>query len=475
MTHKQILPSAQPISRNMSKQNYDPKTLLLYERTDFGAGEAFAFVTDDFLFDGNAGHWRRWDGKRWIKDSTGQIRKDFVERVARPLRDQAINLKQAERADVEKYTRQLETTGRMNNALREAQVHMTRTDFDLDTFMLNVMNGTVDLRTGVLRPHRKEDYMTKICPVVYDPSARSDRFERFLEDVTGGDIDLNLYLQRVIGYTLTGDTREEKLFFVHGPKQSGKSTFIEAIKMVLGDYALVADFETFLKKPTGGIRNDIAALQGARFVCSIEVDDGKALAEGVVKTLTGGDTIRARHLYKESFEFLPQFKLFLVANHRPRVSDQDDAMWRRILVLPFDHTVPPEKCDATLKPHLRDPNGGAPAVLAWAVKGCQMWLAEALTQLPSAVKTATGDYRQAMDPAAEFFNDRLEFFEAAKCTVADMRSAYEAWCADTGQKFILPPRDFNQRIKARGAVYKTVYLDGQRQKCWQGVKIANPE
>lgn len=462
---------AKSVGRYEPHPESKPGSLLHFERTDFGAGEAFASVADDFLFDGNAGQWLQWDGKRWRRDSSKQARKAFVQRVARVIREQAVSLQADERAAWERYALVLETSHKITNALAEAQVHKTRTDFDADNFLLNVQNGTINLNTGQLQPHNKADYITKICPVVYNPEARSERFDRFLNDVTGGDADYLRFLQKVVGYSLTGDTREEKLFFVHGPKQSGKSTLIEAIKRGMGDYAHVADFETFLKKPAGGIRNDIAALHGARFVCSIEVDDGKALAEGIVKTLTGGDTIRARYLYKESFEFLPQFKLWLVANHRPRVSDQDDAMWRRILVLPFAHSVPPEQCDATLKPYLRDPQGGGASVLAWAVQGAMRWQAEGLGDVPDAVERATGEYRETMDPVREFFEDRLEFIELAKCTVSEMRSAYESWCNDIGQKYTLSPRDFNERLEARGVERKTIYLHGRNQKCWSGVGV----
>lgn len=449
----------------------DKKSLLRYERSDFGAGEAFASVADDFIFDGNSGQWLRWDGRRWCKDSSAQARKAFIKRVARVIRDEAISLPSTERSIIERYALTLETSSKISNALSEAQVHKTHTEFDADPFLLNVQNGTINLKTGQLQPHNKANYITKISPVAYNPDAQSDRMERFISDVTGGDADLMRYLQKVVGYSLTGDTREEKLFFVHGPKQSGKSTMIEAIKRMSGDYAHVADFETFLKRPTGGIRNDIAALHGSRFVCSIEVDDGKALAEGIVKTLTGGDTIRARYLYRESFEFLPQFKLWLVANHRPRVSDQDDAMWRRIVVLPFEHSVPTDKCDSTLKPYLRDPSGGGAALLVWAVRGAVMWLAEGLADVPAAVIAATGQYRESMDPVREFIEDRLEFNEFAKCTVAEMRTAYDQWCGEIGQKYTLSPRDFNERLEARGAERKTIYLHGRNQKCWSGVGV----
>ena len=212
---------------------------------------------------------------------------------------------------------------------------------DADPMLLNCDNGTVDLHTGKLREHRRQDLITKLALVIYDLDARSDLWDEFLSEATGGDDALVIFLQRAAGYSLTGDTSEEVLFFIHGPQAAGKSTFVEAIKTVLGGYATTADFEAFLsRREVGGPRNDIARLAGSRFVASIEVDEGKKLAEGLVKMLTGGDTVTARKLYQEAFEFRPTFKLWLAANHTPRVREDDEAMWRRILTVPFIHTVP---------------------------------------------------------------------------------------------------------------------------------------
>ncbi len=192
-----------------------------------------------------------------------------------------------------------------------------------------------------MRPHRREDLITKVCPTRYEPGARSDLLDRFLDEATGGNRELRDFLQRAVGYSLTGDVSEEVLFFVHGPGRSGKSTFMEALKATLGDYAKSADFESFVqRRDAGAVRNDIAELAGRRFVVSIEVDEGKKLAEGLVKLITGGDTVRARFLYQEAFDFVPQFKLWLAANHAPKVKHDDSAMWRRILRIPFENIVP---------------------------------------------------------------------------------------------------------------------------------------
>jgi putative DNA primase/helicase len=289
--------------------------------------------------------------------------------IARALYEEAAEIgDDDERKACAQFARKCESTDRKKAALVSAQsepgIPVAPEQFDADPFLLNCVNGTVDLRTGELQPHRRADLITRLCPVQYDPAAHSPLWDRFLEEATGANREVGQFLQRAVGYSLTGATSQEVLFFVHGPGGSGKSTFPEAIKAVLGEYGKSADFETFISRRDGGaIRNDVAELAGRRFVVSIEVDEGKKLAEGLVKLLTGGDTVRARFLYQEAFDYVPQFKLWLAANHAPKVRHDDSAMWRRILRIPFDQVVPKEKRDPSLKARLKDVNESGPAVL----------------------------------------------------------------------------------------------------------------
>ena len=243
--------------------------------------------------------------------------------------------------------------------------------------------------------------------------------------------------------------REEVLFFVHGPAASGKSTFLETLKACFGDYAKVADFESFIaRREVGAIRNDIAELAGRRFVVSIEVEEGKKLAEGLVKMLTGGDTVRARFLYKEGFEYVPQFKLWLAANNAPRVRDNDAAMWRRILRVPFECVVPKERRDPTVKARLKDSTVSGAAILAWAVEGCQRWMVEGL-RVPEVVEAATEQYRSEMDPLKEFFYEACQFRADAWVAAATLRTAYENWVKHSGERQI-DGRAFAERLRERG-------------------------
>ena len=265
---------------------------------------------------------------------------------------------------------------------------------------------------------------------------------------------------------------------IHGPTASGKSTFLESIKSALGDYAATADFETFIKRnQIGGARNDVARLAGTRFVVSIEVDEGKELAEGLVKLMTGGDTVSARFLYQESFEFVPQCKLWLACNHAPRANDRDDAIWRRVIRIPFEHTIPEEKRDPQVKAVLRDAAIAGPAILAWAVNGCSLWQQKGLA-VPDSIRAATQQYRDEQDPLRDFFDSECEFDAGCYVAVNTLRARYDAYAKEVGLKFTLGPRQFNERLQDKGCVRKVKEVPNdvgiiKPTKCWLGVTLQN--
>jgi len=416
--------------------------------------------------------WYIGSGKRWEPDQTGEMLQR-TKIIARELYEEAGRIEDSDqRKTCAEWARKCESADRRKAALflaqSEPRIPVLPAEFDSDAFALNCNNGTVDLKTGELREHRPEDLITRLAPVKYDSAARSELWERFLDESTAGNKELKDFLQRAAGYSLTGSVSEEVLFFVHGPAASGKSTFLETLKASFGDYAKVADFESFIaRRDAGAIRNDIAELAGRRFVVSIEVDEGKRLAEGLVKLLTGGDTVRARFLYQEAFEFAPSFKLWLAANHAPRVRDDDSAIWRRILRLPFEHVVPKGQRDPTVKARLKDPAVSGPAILAWAVEGCARWLEDGL-RVPGVVEQATEQYRLDMDPLRLFFDDRCAFEPDARCSVAALRGAYEAWAKECGERYVLDGRRFTERLTERGCS-KVRQHGGVR--AWQGIRL----
>lgn len=350
-----------------------------------------------------------------------------------------------------------ESRDRLNAMIEVAKarpgIAIAADELDADPWALNVLNGTIDLRTGDLRPHNRADLLTKLAPVEYHPGRRDDRLTQFLRDATGDDADVIDFLQLVAGYTATGLTIEEILLLIFGPEASGKSTFLDMLRAVLGDYAQTIDCGMLMQnkagRSAGNATPEIACLAGARLAAGSESDSGRELAEAVTKNLTGGEPITARHLYAEQFSFRPQFKLWLAMNHCPRVSAEDGAIWRRILRIGFEHTVPPERRDKTLKPYLRDPDGGAPAVLAWAVEGCLRWQKEGL-HVPEAVKRSTTAYRQESDPLAAFIEDCLAFEPMAWTPWHDIWTAYNVHAAEmgTGEKYRVAPKRLQERLRA---------------------------
>jgi putative DNA primase/helicase len=450
--------------------------LVSFPHTDTGNGERLARrFADEIRYSCPQKTWYMYNGIRWEPDQKGEILQR-AKLIARELYYEAATIEnEGLRKACAEWARKCEAADRLRATLfcaqSEPNISVLPMQFDSDRFALNVLNGTVDLRTGELRPHDRENLITKLAPVQYDASARSELWERFLVESTGGDTELIGFLQRAAGYSLTGSVREEVLFFVHGLAATGKSTFLEALKASFGSYAKVADFESFIqRREVGGVRNDIAELAGCRFVVSIEVDEGKKLAEGLVKMLTGGDTVRARFLYQEAFEFPPQFKLWLAANHAPRVKDDDTALWRRILRIPFDHVVPKERRDPAVKAQLRDPAISGPAILAWAVEGCFRWQNEGL-RVPEVVERATEQYRIEMDPLRQFIEDCCTIDPLAWVSSSKLRGAYEAWAKGDGEKDLLGNRALAERLKARGCTRDARWSSGTSLRGWRGIGL----
>ncbi|MGO9976814.1 MAG: phage/plasmid primase, P4 family [Solirubrobacteraceae bacterium] len=355
-----------------------------FMRTDSGNAERLVHREGADLRFVPAIGWFAWDGCRWRRDDDGEVMRRAKRSARSMLIDAASVDDDEERKAIIGHAKRSESEPRLRAAVTLAQterpVIVRSNALDSQPWLLNVLNGTLDRRTGDLREHRRDDLLTKLAPVNYDKQAASPLWSSFIAEITGGDGDFTAFLQRAVGYTLTGDVGEEVLFFAHGPAATGKSTFLEALKATLGgEYAVAADFEAFLKRRNDyGIRSDIARLAGARLVLGTEVDDGKQLAEGLVKQLTGGDTVTARFMYRDYFEFRPSFKLWLAANHRPRVNADDEAMWRRILQLPFTQVVPSERRDPELKRMLTTDPAVRSAILAWAVEGSIEWAARGL-------------------------------------------------------------------------------------------------
>ncbi|MEK7315386.1 MAG: phage/plasmid primase, P4 family [Candidatus Eisenbacteria bacterium] len=394
--------------------------------------------------------WLVWDGKRWKRDQTAEVMRRGKETI-RALYTEAALLADTERAVLVKHALGSEKEDRLRAmvslATSEPGIVVLPEDLDSDPWLLCVKNGTVDLRTGALRPHSRDDLITKMAPVAYDPDATCPVLDSFLNRMVP-DPEERSFLQRGTGYTLTGDTSEEVLLFIHGPTNAGKSTFTEAVKATMGDYAVTADFEAFLRRREPGIRNDIARMAGARMVLSLEVEEGRRIAVATIKSLTGGDTVTARFLHKEFFEFRPAFKPWLVANHKPAANASDSAFWRRILVVPFTTEIPKSELNPRVKKALRDSPQSRSAILAWAVRGCLAWQKEGLRPPPRVVQ-ATETYRTECDTVQQFIAARCIKSPGRRAAFEDLYSSYKE-CCELNDDIAVSDKAFGKELTKRG-------------------------
>jgi len=448
-----------------------------FKQTDMGNSERLIHLFgDELLYSFAAKSWYAYDGTRWKIDRLGRIERLAMRTVRSIYAESLMASSQQIRKALASWAMQSESRSRVKHMIEGARAGLAVSieEFDQDEWLLNVVNGTLDLNTGQLLPHDRDNLITKKASVEWlGLNEQLPEWDAFLDQVTGGDIDLQKFLQVAVGYTLTGSTAEEKFFFVHGPAASGKSTFMEAVRMILGDYAKTADFETFLKrKDTGNARPDIARLVGARLVSAIELDEGKRFAEGMMKSITGGDMITARHLYQESFEFKPMLKLWLVANHAPDIDSGDDGMWRRVLRVPFEHIVPENQRDPSVKAQLIDPGIAGPAILAWAVRGCLEWQQNGL-QVPQSVEEATQEYRDEMNPFEDFFTDECEFSDQHSVASKSIYDNYKEWAIENRY---MPSgmNKFSDALKAKGCQKAVMRIGGKQLRGWKGVRLQLP-
>lgn len=393
------------------------------------------------------GKWLVFTGARWETDPRGQVvlwAKDTVRAMYREAA-QAGDEEQA-RALAE-WAMSSESASRIRAMLELAQseVPITPDELDRDPWLLNVANGTLDLRDGALRPHRCEDYLTKLAPVAYDPAARCRTWARFLARIMAGRRPLIRFLQRSVGYCLSGDVSEQVLFFLFGVGANGKSTFLNALLGVLGDYAKQGAPGLLTAKSVDAHPTEIADLAGVRLVSTVEVAEGREMAEALVKQITGGDPVKARRMREDFWTFLPSHKIWLAANHKPVIRGTDHAIWRRIRLIPFEVVIDAADRDSHLGEKLRGEYAG---ILAWAARGCLAWQRDGLGA-PPAVLAATDAYRAQMDVLAGFLAERCLVQRNARVAKGTFYTEYKAWCDANGEKYETQ-RTLSGRMVERG-------------------------
>jgi putative DNA primase/helicase len=412
--------------------------------------------------------WLIWDGARgiWQVDNNGRILRLAKETVKYIYKEAANTATEEQRKIVAGWGVKSESLQHLKAMVElsksEEGVPVSPDELDTNQWLLNCINGTIDLRTGELKSHDKSDLITKAIPVEYNPEAVCPIWIDFLEKIMNWNYDLISFLQRAIGYSLTGKTSEQCLFLLYGVGSNGKSTFLNVISALLGDYSQSASFDSFLVKKHNAVSNDLARMQGRRFISAVEAEGERKLAEVLIKQLTGGDTITARFLFGEFFEFLPQFKLWLAANHKPTIKGTDHAIWRRIKLIPFNVTITEDEIDRNLEEKLMEE---LPGILIWIVQGCLEWQKGGL-QTPEEVKGATDDYRNEMDEIGTFLAERCIMQPNIKVNPTDLYNAYKKWCEDTGE-IVLSQKAFGTRLTERGFIADQ--SGGKRFRCGVGL------
>lgn len=405
-----------------------------YNHTDLGnARRMVDAFGQDIMYVNTWDAWYLWSGGRWVNDDTEEIVRIAKRTVQRMYKDAARLTDDDKRQDLIKFALASESRKRLSDmitlARSEEGIGQSDKALNQNHMLLNCTNGTIDLTTGEIRPHNRADRITKQIPVAYNPAALCPTWIEFLNTIMLGDQGMIDFLQRAIGYTLTGDVREQALFFMYGSGSNGKSTFINAIYGLLGEYGMKAPTEMIMQKyGSPGIPNDIAKLPGQRLVVVAELEEGRKLAESTVKDMTGGDPMTARFMRGEWFDFMPTHKLWMYGNHKPVITGTDNGIWRRIHLIPFLQQFAEHEKDKAMLAKLRAEYEG---ILAWAVQGCLLWQKDGLTS-PAQVVEATANYRSEMDTLQRFIQERCYVDSAVSVRFSDLRGAYEQWCAQNG-------------------------------------------
>jgi putative DNA primase/helicase len=367
--------------------------------------------------------WQRFDGARWIADPEGAHAKEVVKCA---LEELASKLLASSNRDAHKNAGHLLTASKVKRIIEliatDPQIVRAIEDFDNAPGKINLQNGTMSLPSRDLQPHSKEDMLTRVANVHYDEKATCPVFDKFLTSCFPPEEAA--FVLRLFGYALLGQPKEQVFAIFHGSGRNGKSTLVEVMSHLLGDYACSAEPSSFIKQKNAGVRNDLARLKGARLVATSELSTGEILDAALVKRITGGDTIAARALYKEHFEFRSEFVMFMVTNNLPVIDGGDTALARRLILVPFEKVVPPDQCDPQLSAKLlKEANG----IFNRLLEGCEDYLENGLN-IPPSLTSAADKYIESSDLIAEFLKDRCIIEGEHQVSASALHKAYVRWC-----------------------------------------------
>lgn len=411
--------------------------------------------------------WFYFDGQRWVSADHRILR--LAKRVSQTFLKEAATEVNEERAEeLYKHARYSESAYAINAMMTlakgESAFQISMDDFNRNKWLINLPTGTYDLANTLFREHLKEDFITRIAPVQYDPKATAPIFEEFIFKIFLGKRDIINFVQRVFGYALSGDCGEQKLFILHGGGRNGKSTLVNAILEVMGDYGIQAPPQLLMASKFDRHPTEIAGLRNARLVVASETSEGRWLNEALVKSLTGQDRITARLMRENFFSFTPEFKIFLTTNHLPNIRCGDFGIQRRLVTIPFGYTVPENEVDPYLPDKLRVET---PGIFNWLVAGFNGWKKHGLA-VPAEIEELTSDYIKDSDFIQAFLEEKCQFQDHFRAKVADLYIAYKMWAHQTGEPELTQKR-FGQLLSAGG--YTKINSGGWH---WEGLKLINP-
>jgi len=430
--------------------------------TDVGNAEAFCYrYTDKIRYDRIFQEWMVWNGNIWSTQSEVSITQHYINLI----RERKILAQQFGRKKrTLSWLHQCEANARIKAGIDLAKemtsITTKSSDYNQDPFLLACENGVIDLKEGELRNGKPNDLISISIPIMYDINAKCKRWTQFLKEIFDDD-EVISFVQKAVGYTLTGSTKEQKFFMLIGQGANGKSVFLNTLISLFGEFSCPLPFTSIVSNrfDSNKIPNDLAKLYNKRLAVVSEAKEQSRLNEARIKSLTGGDVITARFLYGDYFDFYPCCKLWVALNHKPEISDLSDAMWRRIILIPFNRQFLYENDDKDLGAKLKNE---LPGILNWAIEGCLMWQEEGL-QLPDCLIQSTTSYRLEQDIVKNFADERIE-----EKTGADLYDQFEKWCQANGEE-IISQKKFGGRLQLLG--YEKVKSGKERKTAYKNISF----
>ena len=460
-----------------SVSRYEPKPdtdqFMHFNLTDYGNAERLVSLYGDVIrYSTRRKAWLIWNGKVWEWDMGGIKIAKLAKKTTRNIYREAADEPDDDlRNELVKHARATERQVRIDAMIKSAEsepgIAVSLPDLDSNHWILNVNNGTIDLRTGVLKQHNQTDLITEMLPIDYDIEAKSAEWETFLRRILNDNTDLIAYVQRALGYSITGDQSEQAFFFCFGSGFNGKSTLLNACRLVLGNYATQVPPTAFMvdKTKRSGPDEAIASLNGKRLVCSTELEDGQRLSVSLVKRMTGGEPLWCEHKFERGYNFQPEYKLWLSGNHEPVITDTTNSIWYRLKKIPFTVEIPEVDRKKGYGEYLASEHSAA--VLAWLVRGCVEWRQMGTLGEPEAVKQAVAEYRDQQDTLHDFLTERCFFRKSENIDQSELYRAYKKWC-DDNDTYVISKPNFSNRIREKGVVAGRRH--GNRAT-WVGIRL----